>query len=57
MPPARRVSLGALRWLLGLLLAAGSPGARAGEGPSWQRDPVLSPLLSQQMVTDAAGFR
>ena len=57
MPPARRVSLGALRWLLGLLLAAGSPGARAGEGPSWQRDPVLSPLLIQQMVTDAAGFR
>ena len=51
MPPARRVSLGALRWLLGLLLglllAAGSPGARAGEGPSWQRDPVLSPLLIQ----------
>ncbi|SFP76656.1 sensor histidine kinase [Hymenobacter arizonensis] len=42
--------------MLSLLLAVGLP-ARADSGPDWQRDPLLSPLLIQQMVTDAAGLR
>ena len=55
--PTRCRSFGSISWLLGWLLTAGSLAARASEGPAWQRDPVLSPLLIQQMVTDAAGFR
>ncbi|QIX62868.1 hypothetical protein HER32_17485 [Hymenobacter sp. BT18] len=43
-------------WLWGLLLFAATPAVRAGS-PDWQRDPVLSPLLIQQMVTDPTGLR
>ena len=42
----------------GLLLAGlvGRP-VQGQPAPDWQPDPVLSPLLIQQMVTDAAGLR
>ncbi|GAA4000617.1 hypothetical protein GCM10022408_09700 [Hymenobacter fastidiosus] len=53
----RLSSIGTRAWLLGLLLVVSSLAASATEGPGWQRDPVLSSLLIQQMVTDAAGFR
>ncbi|MDJ0366500.1 two-component regulator propeller domain-containing protein [Hymenobacter sp. H14-R3] len=56
LPP--RVSARKLvSWLMGLLLTVNSALASATGGPGWQRDPVLSPLLIQQMVTDAAGYR
>jgi signal transduction histidine kinase/streptogramin lyase len=31
--------------------------ARADRGPAWQRDPVLSQVLVQQMATDNLGYR
>ena len=52
-----RSRYGAASWLLAWLLALGAPLARASGGPGWQRDPVLSPFLIQQLVTDAAGLR
>ena len=44
-------------WLLSLLLALVSWTERADAGPGGQRDPVLSPLLIQQLVTEASGLR
>ena len=52
-----RSRYGPVSWLLAWVLALGAPLARASEGPGWQRDPVLSPFLIQQLVTDAAGLR
>lgn len=58
VPPSGGKKPGLICCLLSLLLlATGSPAARASQGADWQRDPLLSSLLIQQMVTDAAGLR
>lgn len=53
--PWRRFAFGLGCWLLLAGLVTGP--AQGQPAPDWQRDPVLSPLLIQQMVTDAAGLR
>lgn len=51
-----RFPLAGLR-VVGLVIGGGLTTMAAPGFGSWHRDPVLSPLLVQQIVTDAAGFR
>ena len=54
--PLHRLARGLVYWLLWLTGLAAGP-AHGQPAPDWQRDPVLSSLLIQQLVTDAAGLR